>query len=167
MRASDSHRGGRPVLPITESTLLWSMRAWVAGSRHSIEPERRIARVLARLGARDASEYLFGFMFALLHGAVRPMQVSCPCHPRVGADEQALLSVFALAQEDQSFEALLTLRGFVTPAAAEAAYRSAQGVVGALLRSGRWLAPPPSDAARRYGLVAQSQPTAPASTLIH
>ena len=124
MRASDSHRGGRPVLPITESTLLWSMRAWVAGSRHSIEPERRIARVLARLGARDASEYLFGFMFALLHGAVRPMQVSCPCHPRVGADEQALLSVFALAQEDQSFEALLTLRGFVTPAAAEAAYQA-------------------------------------------
>ena len=167
MKSHDDQYDQRGILPIAESTVLWSMRAWIVGSRHSIEDERRIARVLARLGARDASEYLFGFMFALLHGAVRPMQVSCPCHPRVGADEQALLSVFALAQEDQSFEALLTLRGFVTPAAAEAAYRSAQGVVGALLRSGRWLAPPPSDAARRYGLVAQSQPTAPASTLIH
>ena len=155
------------VLPVTEATLLWSMRAWAAGSRHSIESERRIARVLARLGAREASDYLFGFMFALLHGAVRPMQVNCPCQARVSADEHALLTVFALAQEGQSFEAMLALRGFVTPTAARAAYQSAERVTAELQRSGWALTSPPSGPSRRYGLVAQRWAGAPASTLVH
>ena len=161
------HHAAPPVLPITEATLLWSMRAWAAGSRHSIESERRIARVLARLGAREASEYLFGFMFALLHGAVRPIGVNCPCQSQVSADEHALLGVFALAQEGQSFEAMLALRGFVTPAAAGAAYRSAERVAAELQRSGWALASPPSGPARRYGLVVPGWSGAPASTLIH
>ncbi len=171
MRAPTPSHDEPPALGVAEGVLLWSMRSWATSSRHSIEPERRIARVLDRLGAREAPEYLFGFMFALLHGAVRPMRISCPCQPQVSADERALLDVFALAQEGQSFEAVLALRGFMTPVAAGAAYRSAQGVAGALVLAGWRLAPPASDSARRYGLVISHRPGAPdsvrASVLLH
>ena len=167
MRATDTNHDERLALEVAEGVLLWSMRSWATGSRHSIEPERRIARVLARLGAREAPEYLFGFMFALLHGAVRPMQVSCPCQPRVSADERTLLDVFALAQDGQSFEAVLALRGFVTPVAAGAAYQSAQGVAAELALAGWRLEPSASDPARRYGLVAAGGTGAPAGVLVH
>lgn len=167
MTASDPHYDERLALPITEGTLLWSMRAWAVSSRHSIEPERRIAKVLARLGAPDASEYLFGFMFALLHGAVRPICVRCPCQPRISSDEHALLDVFALAQEAQSFEAMLVLRGLIAPAAASAAYRSAEGVSGALVQSGLLLKTPAPGAVRRYALAAPRCGSVPVGATVH
>lgn len=157
----------RLALPVAEGALLWSMRAWVAGLRHAVPSEQRIAEVMARLGTPRATGYLLGFMFTLRHGAVRAIRVSCPCQPRVSADEQALLGVFALAQDGQSFEAMLALRGLVTPAAAAAAYQSAEGVAGELLRAGWLLTPPESDAARHYALATEARPGWPAGAVIH
>lgn len=172
MKTLSGDHDERLALPITEGVLLWSMRAWAVSSHQSIEPERRIATVLAGLGAPEAPEYLFGFMFAMLNGAVRPIGVSCPCECRVSRDEHALLEVFALAQEAQSFEAMLVLRGIVTPAAASAAYRSAEGVAAALLQSGRLLRPPARDATRLYALSSEYHQRghhwpAPASVVVH
>ena len=138
----------RLALPVAENALLWCMRAWVVGLHREIGAERRIEDVLAQLGAPDAAGSLFGFMWALRHGAVRTIGVECACQPRVSADERALLAVFSLAQEGQSLEAMLALRGLVSASAAKAAWLSAEGVAGALLRAGKRLARPASATAR-------------------
>lgn len=142
MMRTDLLHDERLALPVAENALLWCMRAWVVGLHRDIDAERRIEDVLARLGAPDAADCLSGFMWALRHGAVRTIGVECACQPRVSADERALLGVFALAQEGQSLEAMLALRGLVSAPAARAAWLSAEGVAGALLRAGRRLARP-------------------------
>lgn len=163
MMRTDLHHDERLALPIAENALLWCMRAWVVGLHRDIGAERRIEDVLARLGAPIAAEYLFGFMFALRHGAVRTIGVDCPCQPRVSADERTLLGVFALAQEDQSLEAMLALRGLVSAPAAKAAWTSAEGVAGALLRAGQLLTRPQATTAR-YAVLGRS---APAGVTMH
>ena len=150
-------------LPVEHSVLLWCMRAWVAGQRHPIQAAQCIEDMLARLDAPGAAPYLEGFMFVLRHAATRPLAVACMCYPRVTGDERALLAVFRLVQEARPFEALLLLRGPLTPEGARAALRSAEGVGLALARAGRDLAAPDAglsrlalevevaDAARRAG----------------
>lgn len=127
MMRTDLHHDERLALPVAENALLWCMRAWVVGLHRDIDAERRIEDVLDRLGAPGAAGCLSGFMWALRHGAVRTIGVECACQPRVSADERALLGVFALAQEGQSLEAMLALRGLVSAPAARAAWLSAEG----------------------------------------
>ena len=160
-------RDERLTLPVIEGTLLWSMRTWVAALHHATEPAQRIAEIFARRDAPNAAGYLAGFMFALRHGAVRAVCVGRPGQPRISDDERALLDVFALAQDNQSFEALLVLRGFVTPAGARAAYQSAEGVAGELRRSGWLLRPPASGSARLSALAPDIWATMPAEALLH
>lgn len=154
MTRADPCRNQRLALPPSEGALLWSMRAWVVGQHRGVQAEARAAEALACLGAPDAADYLFGFMFALRHGALRTIAVDCPCRPLVSGDERALLGVFALAQEDQSFEAILSLRTLVTSGAARAAYCSAEGVAHALIRAGRWLRPVSRGTSRYAALAA-------------
>ncbi len=157
MMRTDLHYDERLALPVAENALLWCMRVWVAGLNRDIGAERRIEDVLALLNAPEAAEYLFGFMFALRHAAVRTIGVECPCRPRVSADERLLLGVFALAQKGQSLDAMLALRGLVSAPGARVAWLSAEGVAGALLRTGRRLAPPASTTAR-YAVFRRPEP---------
>lgn len=157
----------RLVLPIEHSALLWCMRVWVVGLHRPIGAERRIQEMLDRLGAPEAAPYVEGFMFTLSHGAMRRIAVDCPCRPRLSEDERALLDVLALAQDARPFEALLLLRGLLTPEAARAALRSAEGIGEALRRAGRLLRAPEAEV-RRFALAAGSAAVIrPAGATLH
>lgn len=145
----------RSALPIEQGVLLWCIRLWVMEALQPIGAEQRILEVMARLDAPDAAPHFGGFMWTLSHGATRRIAVDCTCHPRVNEDERVLLDVFGLAQEARSFEALLLLRGLLTPEGARAALRSAEGVGAALARAGRYLVAPEAEV-RRFALAAES-----------
>lgn len=148
-------RDERSALPIEQGVLLWCIRLWVIEALQPIGAERRILEVMARLDALDAAPHFGGFMWTLSHGATRRIAVDCTCYPRVNEDERMLLDVFGLAQEARSFEALLLLRGLLTPEGARAALRSAEGVGAALARAGRHLLAPEAEV-RRFALAAES-----------
>jgi hypothetical protein len=139
------------MLPVESAALLWCMRIWVAGKLQSIEVDARIERVLDTLGAAAAAPFIEGMMFAVGHGATRQVAVHCMCRPAISADEQALLDAVALAQEYRPFEALLLLRGFLSPEGARAAVCSAEGIGIELARVGRFL-DAPSGSLQHFGL---------------
>jgi hypothetical protein len=133
---------GEPTLPWLETMLLWSMRAWVIGSRRKIPVERQIEEVFDRIGAGDAVGALFGFMWVVGHGALRTLNVECVCNPGISADERCLLDVIALHQHRRSFEAMVLLRSLLAPRAALAAADSAARLTAALTDANRFLASP-------------------------
>jgi hypothetical protein len=139
-------RDERLSLPVEQAALLWCIRFWVANANANPDDvaTHRIQDMLARLDAPDAAPYVEGFMFALSHGAIRQIGVACVCQPRIGPDERTLLDAMGLAQESRPFEALLLLRGLVTPDAARAALHSAEGLGAELALAGRFLPAPDS-----------------------
>ncbi len=157
----------RLALPVEQGALLWCMRAWVAGLQHPVEAESRIEDMMARLGATDAAPYFEGLMFALRHGAIRTLAIDCVCQPRVSDDERALLEMLGLAQERRPFEALLLLRGMVTPEGARAVLHSAERFGAALARVGRFL-PAPETEVRRFAFSSESAAVLrPPSSMLH
>lgn len=156
----------RLALPIEQQALLWCMRAWAAGPRQPIEAGPRIQDMMTQLGAPDAAPFLEGMMFALRHGATRPLAVGCVCRRRVSDDERMLLETLGLAQACRLFEALLTLRGVLTPEGARAALHSAERLGVSLARAGRFL-PAPEAEVRRFAFAshAGAGPRSPSSTL--
>lgn len=145
-------RDERLSLPIEQGVLLWCIRSWVMEMRRPAGAEQRIDDMLDRFGVPEASPYLKGFMFALSHGAARMIEVQCICCTRIGEDERALLDVLGLAQAVRPFEALLALRGLVTPEGARAALSSAEGVGHVLAQAGRFL-PAPETEVRHYAIA--------------
>lgn len=142
-------------LPIEAATLLCAMRVWVAGQSRPAPALARIRLLLGRLEIAQAASHLDGLMFALRHGATRMLAVDCVCQPTVSEDEWTLLDALGLAQERRPFEALLLLRGLVTPEAARAALQSAAAIGSALARVGRFL-PAPETEVRHFVLTAGS-----------
>lgn len=141
----------RLFLPIEQGVLLWCMRSWVMEMKRPSEQEQRINDMLDRFGVPGAAPYLKGLMFALSHGASRMIEVQCVCAPRIGTDERALLEMLGLAQAKRPFEAVLLLKGLVTPEAARAALRSAEGVGDVFMEAGRFL-PAPEEEVRLYAI---------------
>lgn len=125
-------------MPVEQQALLWCMRVWVAGLHRPIEAGPRIQGMMTRLGAPGAAPFFEGMMFALRHGAARPLAVGCVCRSHLSDDERMLLETLGLAQACRLFEALLTLRGILTPEGARAALRSAaqRGAAGRQLGPG-------------------------------
>ena len=147
----------RANLSMAEGTLLWSMRTWVIGlARPDVDVSARIEAAFADLRAPGATPFLDGFMWALRHGAVRTIGVDCPCQARVDPDERALLDVFALAQNGNGMEAVLLLRGMVTPAAARTALASAERVAERLAQAGTRLTNPVRPGLAMFALSAGS-----------
>ena len=132
----------RAALPIEQAALLWCMRVWVLGLRGAVDATGRIRRMAVQLDSGEAAPFIEGFMFALQHGATRSLAVGCVGCPRITPDEQTLLEALGLAQERRTFEALLSLRGILTPEGARAALTSAEGIGTALARVGRFLPAP-------------------------
>lgn len=132
----------RSALPIEHAALLWCMRVWVLGQHRAIDATARIERMATQLDTSDAAPFIEGFMFAIQHGAARPLSIACVCCPRISADERTLLDAMGLAQERRTFEALLALRGLLTSEGARAALTSAEGLGTALARVGRFLPAP-------------------------
>ena len=156
----------RFALPLGQQALLWCMRVWVAGLHHPVEAGPRIRDMMAQLGAPDAAPFFEGMMFALRHGATRPLAVACVCRRQVSDDERMLLETLGLAQACRLFEALLTLRGVLTPEGARAALHSAEQLGVSLARAGRFL-PAPEAEVRRFAFAshAGAGPGSPSSTL--
>lgn len=153
-------------LPVEQQALLWCMRVWVAGLHRPIEAGPRIQGMMTRLGAPGAAPFFESMMFALRHGAARPLAVGCVCRSHLSDDERMLLETLGLAQACRLFEALLTLRGILTPEGARAALRSAEQLGVSLARAGRFL-PAPEAEVRRFALAshAGAGPHPPSSTL--
>lgn len=140
-------------LSLAEGTLLWSMRTWVAGlARPDVDVNARIEAAFADLHVPGAAAYLDGFMWALRHGAVRTIGVDCPCQKDIDGDERALLDVFALAQHGSGMEALLLLRGMVSPTAARTALSSAERLARMLADAGTELSLPARPGLALFGL---------------
>ena len=143
-------------LSLSERTLLWSMRVWVAGLvRPELAAADQMAAALADLRAAHATAYLDGFMWALRHGATRTIGIDCPCQPGLDADERALLDVFALAQHGGGMEAAMLLRAMVSPAASRAALDSAERLGRALAAAGAILVLPDRPSLAMFGLSAK------------
>ena len=150
----------RASLPYLEQLLLWSMRAWVIGFCRGLPVEERLEAAFAGVGAPAAAAHLYGFMWALGHGARRLLAVDCVCRPQVSADERCLLDILALHQAGRSLEAVLLLRSLATPAAALAAGDSAARLGAALATAGRFLSPRALPTAR-YALADDGGMAAP------
>ncbi len=163
-RLSSTLHDERLALPVEQQALLWCMRVWVAGLPQPAEAGPRIQDIMARLGAPDAAPYFEGMMFALRHGAARRLTVECVCWRRVSGDERVLLETLGLAQERRLFEALLLLRGLLTPEGARAALHSAEKLGTCLARAGRFL-PAPEAEVRRFAFAFGASPRTPSSTL--
>jgi hypothetical protein len=131
-------------LPVPENALLWSMRAWVIGLCRHLDVSCRIERVLAQLGASEATYDLNGFMWALRHGALRTIEINCVCYPEVSLDERMLLDLFALQQQEEHEDAFTLLSGLVTEREAVAASESSQRVALLLAVAGNILPTPSS-----------------------
>lgn len=145
----------RLTLPVEQQALLWCMRAWVAGLQQPIEAGSRIQDMMARLDAPDAAPYLEGMMFALRHGATRRLAIGCLCWRHVSGDERMLLETLGLAQDRRPFEALLLLRGILTPEGARAALHSAEKLGVSLAQAGRFL-PAPEAEVRRFAFASSA-----------
>ena len=156
----------RFALSVEQQALLWCMRAWVEALQPSPEAGSRVQDMMARLDAPDAAPYFEGMMFALRHGATRRLAVGCVCWRHVSDDERTLLETLGLAQERRPFEALLLLRGMLTPEGARAALHSAEKLGVSLARAGRFL-PAPEAEVRRFAFAsdAGASPRSPSSTL--
>ena len=139
-------------LPLEQGVLLWCMRSWVLEMRHPSGLEPKIHDMLDRFGVPRASNHLQSFMSVLSQGAARMIGVQCVCCTRIGADERALLDVLGLAQDMRPFEALLLLRGLVTPECARAALQCAEAVATVMAEAGRFL-PAPDEEVCRYTLA--------------
>jgi hypothetical protein len=133
----------RDELPPLEQVLLWCMRAWVIGFSRKIEVGPRIARMCAALQVPEAAGYLDGAMWAVGHGARRPVGIHCVCCEGLSADERLLLEVLELHQDERSQRAERLLRTLLRPAAAQAASDSAGRLVAALNAAGHRLAADP------------------------
>jgi len=131
----------RTALPHLEQLLLYLIRAWVIGFCRGLPIAERLDEVFAMIGAPEAAAHLYGFMWAVGHGARRLLAVDCVCRPEVSEDERRLLDVLALAQAGRSLEAVLLLRSLITPPAALAAGDSASRLGQALAAAGRTLSP--------------------------
>lgn len=162
-------RDERLALPIDQGVLLWCMRIWVVGRSRPVAAEHRITEVLRRFGAPDASAPVERFMAALRDGAARTLGVDCVCRPRVSEDERALLDAVALVQQDRPLEALLVLRGMLTPEGAHAALRCAEELAAALTRAGRILPAPEHDVHQYVWSPAPGQavPQHPTAAMLH
>lgn len=141
-------------LPV-EQAALWCIRTWVVGLQQRIEAGPRIQDMMTRLGAPDAAPLLEDMMAALRHGATRQLAVGRACWRRVSDDERMLLETLGLAQACRLFEALLVLRGILTPESARAALHSAERLGVSLARAGRFL-PAPEAEVRRFALAAHA-----------
>src|SRR5260221_2505527 len=104
----------RASLPYLEQQLLWSMRAWVIGYCRGLPVAERLEEAFAGIGAAEAATHLYGFMWALGHGARRLLAVDCVCRPQVSEDERRLLDILALHQAGRSLEARLLPRSLAT-----------------------------------------------------
>ena len=156
----------RLALPVEQGVLLCCMRMWVVELRRGIGAEPRIETMLDHLGVAAAAPCLKAFMSGLSHGCTRMIEVRCVCQKRIGADERALLDVLSLAQAVRRFEAMLMLRGFVTPASAQAALRSAEDIGTALAQAGRFL-PEPEQAVRHFAMTQAVPMARPAHETLH
>ena len=77
------------------------------------------------------------------------------CWRHVSDDERMLLETLGLAQERRPFEALLLLRGILTPEGARAALHSAEKLGVSLARAGRFL-PAPEAEVRRFAFASNA-----------
>ena len=153
-------------LPLAQRALLWCMRMWAMQLRHGAETQERVGNMLGQLGAPTAPPHLERFMYALMHGTTRELEVLCVCRTEVVADERALLDVVSLAQVKRTLEALLVLRTVLPAEGASAALHSAEEIGAALAQAGRFL-PAPDENIRRFALVAGSTPAHPAHHVPH
>lgn len=136
------------------------MRAWVIGFCRGLPVEDRLEEAFAGIGAPEAATHLYGFMWALGHGARRLLAVDCVCRPQVSEDERRLLDVLALHRAGRSLEAVLLLRSLATPDAVLAAGDSAARLGAALAAAGRFLSPR-ALATARYALADEGVLPAP------
>jgi hypothetical protein len=134
--------------------------------RRGIPAQHDIDDMLTVLGVPAASPHLKGFICALSHGATRMIEVQCMCRPWMCPDERAMLDVLSLAQAARRFEAMLVLRGFVTPEGAASALRSAEAMGTVLAAAGHCL-PEPEEAVRHYALSAPYGDARPFDATLH
>jgi hypothetical protein len=138
--------------PVTPTALLWCMRQFVRELKHGIAAQGEVQALLDRLGAPGAAVPLRQFMLALSAGCARMIDVRCICQAALSDDERALLDVLGLAQALRPFEAMLVLRGFVTPEGAAAALPHAEAIGHALAEAGRFL-PTPDEELRQFAFA--------------
>lgn len=133
-----------------ETLLLSSIRAWTLGRGHPASAEAAIHALFARHGCTDAAALLGGFLWAVSHGARRPLVLNCLCQAEISEDERLLLDVLALHAAGCSLGALLHLRTVLRPLAALAANDSAARLAHVLATAGLQ----PSGAPLRWQSVA-------------
>lgn len=138
-------------LPMLENALLWAMRAWVIGHSRRIDVASRIERLFESLGAPEAAPHLDAFMRVLSRTASRVLEVHCVCHTEVSDDEAALLSLFALQQDESYDEAYALLAELTIESGIVTGCDSACRLVLALRDAGQTLRTMPGDA--RWSMV--------------
>ena len=152
-------------LPQLESSLLWTMRAWVLGHCRRRDVSDSIQGVFDHLRASEACFHLDHFMQALSRGANRSLEVNCVCNSMFSEDEAALIDIFALQQREQHEEAFEKLTRITTEFAAMAGCDHANRVAIALSDSGHFFngATVAASPGRRWQAVSVS----PSSLAIH
>ncbi len=145
--------------------MLWSMRTWVIGTCREVPVEAQIRAVVETIAAPPAADMLFGFMWAVGHGAMRELTIACVCEPRISPDERLLLDVLALYQDGRNLEAMMLLRSILPPQAALAARDSAEGLATILGASDHRLASPRLPAMQHIAFVADD--ARPSPTRLH
>ncbi len=153
-------------LPLAQRALLWCMRLWAMQLRHGAETRARIDAMLNQLGAPTAPPHLESFMYALVHGTTRELEVLCVCQTEVVADERVLLDVMSLAQAKRSLEALLVLRTVLPAESVGAALHNAEEVGAALAQADRFL-PAPDETLRQFARAPGSTQARLAHHVLH
>lgn len=149
----------RPDLPLLESALLWSIRAWGLG-RRDIGISLRMGRLFENLRAPEAMPAFDAFMASLRRSARRRLEIGCICQPRLNPDEFLLLDTFALLQEAHEDEASSLLGQLVLREAVHAAGAHALNLTLSLNAAGHFL-PRAAASLRRHAFCHLASRTLP------
>jgi hypothetical protein len=82
-----------------ESVLLLAIRSWGESFREDEDPIAFLLRELEVAGAADAAFSIDAVMSIVVRVARRPIDIRCPCCPRLSDDEKHLLRAASFAQE--------------------------------------------------------------------
>jgi hypothetical protein len=93
-----------------EAVFLLAIRWWVADRARKEDPLPRLCKALQMAGAGDAAFSVDHLMSTVARTARRPIEIHCPCRPRLSEDEQQLLQAASLAQVDEQKQAASVLR---------------------------------------------------------
>lgn len=112
-------------LSFAEQMLLWSMRIWVVGLQKRIPVGEKLHEAYSRAGAPRAVGLVDNLMVVVGHGAIRQLDINCPCRKGLSEDERSILDLAALYQGGASLEGPLLLHSMLT----ETACRAAGGIL--------------------------------------